>query len=59
MGCPMGQPFFCCNEDIKFNVTMTFGLSTFSNGEDIDNVLKDADDKLYQGKQSGKNKLVN
>ena len=38
---------------------MTFGLSTFSNGEDIDNVLKDADDKLYQGKQSGKNKLVN
>ena len=46
-------------EDLKFNVTMTFGLSTFSNGEDIDNVLKDADDKLYQGKQSGKNKLVN
>ena len=24
-----------------------------------DYVLKDADDKLYQGKQSGKNKLVN
>ena len=46
-------------ENIKFSVTMTFGLSTFSNGEDIDNVLRDADDKLYQGKQSGKNKLVN
>ena len=46
-------------ENTRFSVTMTFGLSFFSNGEDIDNVLKDADDKLYQGKQSGKNKVVN
>lgn len=45
-------------ENIKFSVTMTFGLSTFSNSEGIDNVLRDADNKLYQGKQSGKNKLV-
>ena len=45
-------------EGTKFNVTMTFGLSTFSNGEDIDIVLRDADDKLYLGKKSGKNQLV-
>ena len=45
-------------DNIKFNVTMTFGLSTFSNGDDIDNVLRDADDKLYLGKHSGKNQLV-
>ena len=45
-------------EGTKFNVTMTFGLSTFSNGDDIDNVLRDADDKLYLGKHSGKNQIV-
>ena len=37
---------------------MTFGLSTFSNGDNIDNVLRDADDKLYLGKHNGKNQIV-
>ena len=46
-------------DGIKFQVTMTFGLSTFSNGDDIDKVLRDADDKLYLGKQSGKNRVIN
>ena len=46
-------------DGIKFQVTMTFGLSTFSNGDNIDNVLRDADDKLYLGKQSGKNRVIN
>lgn len=45
-------------EDKKFCVTMTFGLSTFSNGDNIDNVLRDADDKLYLGKHNGKNQIV-
>ncbi len=45
-------------DGIKFQVTMTFGLSTFSNGDNIDNVLRDADDKLYLGKQNGKNQVV-
>lgn len=38
---------------------MTFGLSCFSSNDKIDNVLRDADNKLYQGKHSGKNKVVN
>ena len=46
-------------ENVKVSVTMTFGLSTFSNEDHITPVLRDADDKLYQGKQSGKNKVVN
>lgn len=46
-------------ENIKFSVTMTFGISCFSSNDKIDNVLRDADNKLYQGKQSGKNKVVN
>lgn len=45
-------------EGKQIHITMTFGLSTFTNCEDLDNVLRDADDKLYIGKQSGKNKLV-
>lgn len=52
------QAFHFEYENIKFSVTMTFGLSCFSSRDKIDNVLRDADNKLYQGKQSGKNKVV-
>ena len=45
-------------ENTKLRVTMTFGFSTFKISDDIDNVLHDADDKLYLGKQSGKNRIV-
>ena len=42
----------------KFSVTMTFGLSLFSSDENIDDVIRDADEKLYIGKQCGKNRVV-
>ena len=43
--------------DVKLNVTMTFGL-TEGNGGKIEHIVRDADEKLYQGKNSGRNKIV-
>ncbi len=46
-------------DDQNFSVTMTFGMSSFENGEGIDDAIRDSDEKLYAGKHSGKNKVVN
>lgn len=43
--------------DIKLHITMTFGL-TEGNGDKIEHIVRDADEKLYQGKNSGRNKIV-
>ncbi|WP_051538043.1 GGDEF domain-containing protein [Butyrivibrio proteoclasticus] len=45
-------------EGNMFSVTMTFGMSLFSSDEDIDKVISGADEKLYYGKHSGKNRVV-
>jgi diguanylate cyclase (GGDEF)-like protein len=42
----------------KFNVTMTFGVSVFEGELGIEKSIKKADDALYEGKQSGRNKVV-
>jgi PleD family two-component response regulator len=42
----------------KFNVTMTFGVSVFEVELGIEKSIKKADDALYEGKQSGRNKVV-
>ncbi|MCR5303167.1 MAG: diguanylate cyclase [Lachnospiraceae bacterium] len=50
-------PFTYDNQNLS--VTMTFGMSCFANGEGIDDAIRDSDEKLYAGKNSGKNKVVN
>ena len=42
----------------KINITMTFGLSESIPGYRIEHLIQQADDKLYEGKKSGKNKVV-
>lgn len=44
-------------EDIQLSITMTFGL-TEGNGDKIESIVREADEKLYQGKNSGRNKIV-
>jgi len=44
--------------EYKFNVTMTFGVSVFESELGIEKSIKKADDALYEGKQSGRNKVV-
>ncbi len=43
-------------DEIRF--TMTFGVSAYVPGFAMNTIIKQADDKLYEGKTSGKNKVV-
>ncbi len=45
-------------EGKRFRITMTFGMSTCTDTVCIEDVIRDADEKLYAGKHSGKNKVV-
>ncbi len=44
--------------DHEFKITMTFGLEEHNVNEDIEETIKKADEKLYMGKESGRNKVV-
>ncbi|OQY58724.1 MAG: hypothetical protein B6245_10315, partial [Desulfobacteraceae bacterium 4572_88] len=41
-----------------FKITMTFGVSSFSQAEDIEQCIKMADNALYTGKRLGKNRVI-
>lgn len=47
-----------CFEDKQIRVTVTFGLAKFSKDCSLDKWIKKADDNLYEGKRSGKNRVV-
>ncbi|MEG0469630.1 MAG: diguanylate cyclase [Longicatena sp.] len=42
----------------NIKVTMTFGVSEYHSATDLEQLLKNADDKLYIGKANGKNKVI-
>ena len=44
--------------DAEIKITMTFGLTEFGFHQDIDRVIKEADEKLYYGKNNGRNQVV-
>jgi diguanylate cyclase (GGDEF)-like protein/PAS domain S-box-containing protein len=44
-------------EDVK-NLTCSFGIAVHQYGEDINNTIKNADDKLYEAKSMGRNKVA-
>ncbi len=50
-----GYPFEY--DGIKIKITMTFGVSGSYTGKGLNNVFRDADEKLYKGKHSGKNRV--
>lgn len=43
---------------ICFSVNMTFGLASCTDGDDIDALIRLADDNLYYGKNNGRNHVV-
>lgn len=45
-------------ESREIKVTVTIGLSRYAKDQSVDEWINAADEKLYQGKQSGKNRLV-
>jgi diguanylate cyclase (GGDEF)-like protein len=42
----------------RFNVTMTFGVAVLEKELGLEKSIKKADDALYEGKQTGRNKVV-
>jgi diguanylate cyclase (GGDEF)-like protein len=42
----------------QFNVTMTFGLEEYDYHSTLNDLIKKADDKLYYGKNHGRNRVV-
>lgn len=46
-----------CGEH-KIKVTVTMGLSFCKNGIAVDDMIKEADDNLYKGKERGRNRVV-
>ena len=46
------------SDEEKFKLTITCGLSEFIHGESYKAIFKRIDDGLYNGKNSGKNKIV-
>lgn len=45
-------------DDIKIDLTMTFGLAELSYDNDVEKAIKEADEKLYLGKATGRDKVV-
>ena len=46
------------SDDVSVSVTMTFGIVQGSCDANIEHIIKDADDKLYYGKDNGRNQIV-
>jgi len=46
------------DETVSLKVTMTFGVSACRDGLDLKSMIKEADEKLYQGKRSTRNCVV-
>jgi len=45
-------------DDVEIGVTMTFGLAEYDFNNDLTAILKEADEKLYQGKEQGRDKII-
>ena len=46
------------SDNVTLNYHVTIGISDYYDGETIETMIKIADDRLYNGKNSGKNKIV-
>lgn len=52
------RDFAFCYQDIGMNVTMTFGIAEGTKGLPYEDVIKEADEKLYVGKKNGRDQIV-
>lgn len=45
-------------DDAEVSVTMTFGLTEYDFNDDLNRVIKEADKKLYLGKEQGRDRII-
>ena len=50
--------YFVNFEDIDFSITITIGVEEFDFSSPLEELLKKADEKLYMGKEAGRNRVV-
>lgn len=48
----------CQFEDLEIKVTMSFGVTQIDPMKSIEDNIKDADEKLYKAKESGRNRVI-
>lgn len=48
----------CHFEELDIKITMSFGVTTIDRGKPIEDNIKDADEKLYKAKESGRNIVI-
>ena len=53
------KKFVKYRDGVIVNVTVTIGVSSYKGGRSIQDMMDDADAKLYFGKRNGKNQVVN
>ena len=46
------------SDEVSVSVTMTFGIVQGNPDINIDHIIREADDKLYYGKNNGRNQIV-
>ncbi len=46
------------SEDQKIKVTLTYGLTEYDKNQGLDQNIKDADNKLYMGKEAGRDRIM-
>lgn len=46
------------HKDGEFYITMTFGVAEYNNQESLQVLINEADDKLYRGKEEGRDRIV-
>ena len=51
-----GREFTC--HGMKLRITMTFGISYGTSGDNISRLIEEADHRMYQGKSLGKDKII-
>ncbi len=48
----------CCGEN-RIKVTITIGIAFYEEGKTLDSLIKEADKNLYEGKERGRNQVIN
>lgn len=55
----ISDSYICCGEDLYINVTFSAGIEDItSKHESVIDIIKQADQKMYKAKSSGKSKVI-
>ena len=48
----------CISEGISIKVTMSFGIKQLEDNKTLEENIKEADEKLYEAKTTGRNRVI-